>query len=234
VIRLDVPARVLAIYAHPDDTEIACGGTLAAWAAAGAEIHLVICTRGEKGSSDPSTDGDELAARRQDEVAEAVGILGLAGHRLLGYPDGEIENTTELRGQLVACLREVRPDVVFGHDPTAVFFGSGYVSHHDHRTVGWATLDACAPAAASPLYFPDAGPPHQVRTLVLSGTLEPDAWVDVADHLDTKVKALLCHRSQLPDDDDDLVAEAIRSRAAEAGEQAGATYAEVFRALDLA
>jgi LmbE family N-acetylglucosaminyl deacetylase len=232
VIELDPPARALAIYAHPDDTEIACGGTLAAWTAAGAEVHLVICTRGEKGSSDPGADGEALAEQRAGEVAAAATVLGLATHRLLGYPDGEFENTVEVREQLVACLRELRPDVVLGHDPTAVFFGSGYVSHHDHRTVGWATLDACAPAAASPLYFPDAGPPHQVGTLLLSGTLEPDAWVDVSSSLERKVEALLCHRSQLPDDDD-LVGDAIRSRAAEAGEQAGGAYAEVYRALRL-
>lgn len=232
MISLEVPERVVAIYAHPDDTEIACGGSLAAWAASGAEVHLVICTKGEKGSSDPGTDPEALARRRSGEVAEAAAVLGLAGHRLLGYPDGEIENTAEVRSRLVACLREVRPDVVFGHDPTAVFFGSGYVSHHDHRTVGWATLDACAPAAASPLYFPEAGPPHQVATLALSGTLEPDAGVDIDGFTDAKVKALLCHRSQLTDDDE-LVADAIRSRAEEAGRQAGHRYAEVFRALRL-
>lgn len=232
MIELEPPRRALAIYAHPDDTEVACGGTLAAWAAAGAEIHLVICTRGEKGSPDADVHRDELAARREAEVVDAAEVLGLAGHRMLGYPDGEIENTVDLRGQLVAALRQIRPEVVLGHDPTAVFFGSGYVSHHDHRTVGWATLDACAPAAASPLYFPEAGPAHQVSTLLLSGTLEPDAWVDVSSSLDAKVEALRCHRSQLPDDDA-LIADAVRSRAAEAGEHAGAAYAEVFRALRL-
>lgn len=233
MISLEVPDRVLAIYAHPDDTEIACGGSLAAWASAGAEVHLVICTRGEKGSSEPGLDPDALAEQRAAEVAEAAGVLGLAGHRLLGYPDGEIENTVEVRKRLVECLRELRPDVVFGHDPTAVFFGSGYVSHHDHRTVGWATVDACAPAAASPLYFPEAGPPHQVETLLLSGTLDADAAVDIADYADVKVQALLRHRSQLTNDDDGLVGEAIRARAEEAGELAGHRYAEVFRALRL-
>jgi LmbE family N-acetylglucosaminyl deacetylase len=233
MITIGVPDRVLAVYAHPDDTEIACGGSLAAWAAAGAEVHLIICTRGEKGSSDGATDPDALADRRASEVAEAAAVLGLAGHRLLGYPDGEIENSVEVRGRLVACLRELRPDVVLGHDPTAVFFGSGYVSHHDHRAVGWATLDACAPAAASPLYFPESGPPHQVGTLLLSGTLEPDAGVDIDGFTDAKVQALLCHRSQLAEDADELVGDAIRSRAQEAGEQAGHRYAEVFRALRL-
>jgi LmbE family N-acetylglucosaminyl deacetylase len=231
---VEVPERALAIYAHPDDTEIACGGTLAAWAAAGAEIHLVICTQGEKGAADADTDPAALAEERAAETAEAAAVLGLAGHELLGYPDGEIDNTVEVRGRLVERIRALRPEVVLGHDPTAVFFGSGYVSHHDHRSVGWATLDACAPAAASPLYFPDAGPPHQVATVLLSGTLEPDAWIDIATAIDQKVAALRCHRSQLPPDTD-LVADVVRERARETAEQSSSVveYAEAFRALRL-
>ena len=75
-------------------------------------------------------------------------------------------------------------------DPTAVFFGDAYVNHADHRAVGWATLDAVAPAAALPLYFPDLGPPHQVATVLLTGTLEPDAWVDVGDAVVQRSRSL--------------------------------------------
>src|SRR5437016_9851409 len=78
-----VPARVLAVYAHPDDPEISCGGTLARWARDGAEVHVLICTRGEKGSQDPDQDPDELARLRMDEMDEAAKVLGLAGHERL-------------------------------------------------------------------------------------------------------------------------------------------------------
>lgn len=229
-----VPERVLAIYAHPDDPEVSCGGTLAKWSAAGADVHVAIATKGEKGTSDPATDPDELAERRAGEVAEAMQILGAAAHHLLDLPDGEVDNTIELRGRLVALLREVRPTVVVAPDPTAVFFGDGYVNHRDHRELGWAVLDAVAPAAASPLYFPEAGTPHQVEEVHLSGTLEPDVWVDVSEALDTKVEALRCHRSQLGDDAGEWVAEFIRQRAADAGRQAGVAHAESFRRLRLA
>ncbi|MDZ7734022.1 MAG: PIG-L deacetylase family protein [Acidimicrobiia bacterium] len=225
------PERALAIYAHPDDTEVACGGTLAKWADAGTEVRVLICTRGEKGTSDPDTDPDELAARRAAEVAEAAAVLGVARHELLGHPDGEIESSVALRGVLVERLRSFRPDVVLGHDPTAVFFGSGYVSHHDHRAVGWATVDACAPAASSPLYHPRPDRPTTVSTILLSGTLEPDTWIDIGEVVERKIRALQCHRSQVGDGED--VPEIVRQRAAGSGGSAGGAHLEAFRALTL-
>ena len=211
---------------------MACAGTLARWARAGASVHLVVCNAGEKGSFDPSADPAALAVERAAEAAAAASVMGLAGHEVLGHPDGEIENTNELRAQLVRCVRSLRPDVVIAPDPTAVFFGDSYVNHHDHRVVGWATLDACAPMAASPLYFPSAGPAHQVASLLLAGTLEPDTWVDIGDVLDVKVAALRCHRSQVAGGED-VVADVVRHRAVEAGRRAGVDYAEGFRRLSL-
>lgn len=208
----DVPERALAVYAHPNDAEVSCGGTLATWVAAGAEVRLVVATRGEKGSFEPGTDPQALARARAEEVQAAARTLGLAGVELLGHPDGELANTVALRGELVAVLRRVRPDTVVCPDPTAVFFGDGYVNHVDHRELGWATLDAVAPAAGSPLYFPEAGPPHQVARVYLSGTLAPDAWVDVSAALDAKVAALACHGSQLAEKGEWL-REFVRQRA---------------------
>jgi LmbE family N-acetylglucosaminyl deacetylase len=224
------PERVLAVYAHPDDPEVSCAGTLSRWVRAGSEVHLVIATRGEKGSSDPGADPEALAAQRRGEADAAATVMGLTSHELLGYPDGEMVNSVELRGQLVERIRRIRPDVVVGPDPTAVFFGSSYVNHHDHREIGFALLDACAPAASSPLYFPDAGPAHHVGAIYLSGTLEPDTWVEITDTIDVKAEALLCHRSQVGAETD-LAAEIVRRRAASAGSQAGVAYAEAYRVL---
>jgi LmbE family N-acetylglucosaminyl deacetylase len=225
----EVPARALAVYAHPDDPEVSCGGTLASWAAAGAEVRVVIGALGEKGSADPDADPVQLAARRAEEVAAAADALGLAGVELLGHPDGELDAVQSLRAEIVGLIRTFRPDTVVCPDPTAVFFGDGYVSHVDHRAIGWATLDAVAPAAASPLYFPDRGPAHQVATLLVSGTLEPDVWVDVEGVLAKKVDALFAHRSQLAPDADDWLGDFVRSRAEAEGRRAGVTYAEAFR-----
>ncbi|HUQ64153.1 MAG TPA: PIG-L family deacetylase [Acidimicrobiales bacterium] len=228
------PTRALAVYAHPDDPEISCGGTLATWARAGTKVHVLICTRGEKGSSDPSVDVEKLARLRAREIAAAGKVLGLAGHAQLPINDGELENTTEVRALIVATIRRVRPDVIVCPDPTAVFFGESYYNHHDHRVVGWATLDSVAPAASNPHYFPDAGEQHEVATVFLSGTLEPNVWVDIGATMAQKIQALSCHKSQLGERDSEWVREAVEQRAREGGHIAGVTMAEGFRRLSLA
>lgn len=234
----EVPPRALAVFAHPDDPEVACAGTLATWVDAGSEVGLVIVNAGDKGSTDPGCDPGELAATRAAEVSAAAEVLGLAGCELLGVPDGETRNDVELRSRLVAAIRRWRPDAVVAPDPTAVFFGDAYVNHHDHRELGWAVLDACAPMAASPLYFPEAGPAHRVATVLLAGTLAPDCWVEVESAIDRKAEALACHVSQLGEDVD-VAADVVRARAAEAAEAAaeagttGLRLAEGFRRLRL-
>lgn len=236
----DVPDRVLAVYAHPDDPEMSCGGALARWAEAGADVRLVIVNAGDKGSPNPETDPAELTRRRAAEVDAAAAVLGLAGVERLGLPDGEVTNDVELRSRLVGLVRAHRPDIVVAPDPTAVFFGDSYVNHRDHRVVGEATLDAVAPAAASPLYFTGTGAPHRVATVLLSGTLEPDTWVPIDDTIDTKVEALRCHRSQLAGGGDvgehDLAVDVVRERAAGAAAASGVGtigYAEGFKRLTL-
>jgi LmbE family N-acetylglucosaminyl deacetylase len=232
VIFDDVPSRALAVFAHPDDPEVACAGTLARWAEAGSEVHLVIVNAGEKGTTDPAADPVELARLRANEADAAAAVMGLAGHDLLGIPDGELENNSGLRAELVGRIRALRPEVVIAPDPTAVFFGNAYVNHHDHRALGWAVVDACAPMAAFPLYFPEVGPPHQIADLLLAGTLEPDTWIDINDQMDVKVRALHCHSSQLGDTAE-VLRDVVEARALEAGASAGLRYAEGFRRIRL-
>lgn len=228
----EIPQRALAVFAHPDDLEVSCGGTVAGWALAGCEVTLVVCTRGDKGSLNEGTNPDALATQRGEEARASAQVLGAAHVELLGFDDGEVENTSALRRLLVGVIRRHRPDVVLMPDPTALIFGSTYVNHHDHRSVGAATLDACAPAAASPLYYPEQGAAHRVTRLLLSGTLAPDAWVDITSTVEQKSEALRCHRSQVGDNDA-LVTDLVRRRAAEEGARAGVSHAESYRCLDL-
>ncbi len=236
----ETPSSVLAIYAHPDDAEVSCGGALARWASEGALVHLLIAAQGDKGSNDPSVRAPDLVAERASEVTASAGIMGLASVTNLGIPDGEVENTLLLRRMLVAAVRRRRPAVVLCPDPTAVFFGDAYVNHHDHRMIGWAALDAVAPAAASRLYFPDDGEPHQVATVLMSGTQASDAWIDIASSLDAKVAALSSHRTQLGENAD-WAYEFLRVRAVEAGSAGSAVIgaahklrlAEGFRRIRL-
>ncbi|HEY3842287.1 MAG TPA: PIG-L deacetylase family protein [Acidimicrobiales bacterium] len=228
----DLPQVVLAVYAHPDDADVACGGALARWAKGGAAVHLVVCTDGGKGTSDPDVEPKELAAIRAGELEESSAIIGLTGVANLGYPDGELVDGDEFRHALVQWVRRLRPDVVCGHDPSALFFGQEYFNHRDHRIAGTVLLDAVSPAAALPLYFPEAGPPHQVTTVLLSGTLEPDVWVDVTETIDCKAAAVECHRTQFAEPGG-WAGEAVRRRAEEEGRRAGSRYAEGFRRLAL-
>ncbi len=228
-----VPEVVLAVYAHPDDADVACGGTLALWARRGSAVHLVVCTDGARGTPDPDMRPAELARRRAGELAEAAGIVGLASHRVLGATDGELDRRPTLVGELVGLVRSLRPEVVLGHDPTAVFFGQDYFNHRDHRAAGWALLDALSPSAALPHYFPEAGPPHQVSVTYLSGTLEPDVWVDVSETIEIKAAAVECHRSQFAGAEAGWAAEAVLRRAEEEGRRAGVAHAEGFRRLRL-
>lgn len=229
VIVSEIPASALAVYAHPDDPEVACGGTLARWARAGCRIHLVVANRGEKGSNDPAADGDALAAARAEEVARAADVLGVATVEHLGYPDGELDDGPALRRRLVEIIRRERPEALVAPDPTAVFFGDSYINHRDHRQLGWAVLDSIVPAASA-LYEVGTGDAHQVRLLLLSGTLEPSAWVDIADVLDVKVKAVSCHETRVPDDPA-LVTALLEARAQEEGARCGLALAEGFRRL---
>ncbi|HMD45147.1 MAG TPA: PIG-L deacetylase family protein [Acidimicrobiales bacterium] len=225
-----VPGVALAFYAHPDDADVACGGTLAAWAEAGCQVHLVICTDGGRGTTDARIDPAELVRRRAGELAASAVLTGLVSHHVLGLPDGELTDGPELRAEMVGWVRRLRPDVVCGHDPTAVFFGRSYFNHRDHRMAGWAMLDAVSPAAALPHYFSDRGPPHQVRAAYLSATLEPDVWVDITATIETKVAAVLCHASQFAPGEQ-WAGEAVRQRAREEGRRVGVPFAEGFRLL---
>ena len=228
----NVPSVALAVYAHPDDADVACGGTLALWASRGCAVHLVVCTDGGRGTADPLVGPVELAALRATELAAAAEVVGLASFRVLGAADGELDERAGFRAELVGLIRSVRPEVVLGHDPTAVFFGQDYFNHRDHRVAGWTLLDALSPSAVLPHYYPEAGPPHQVATALLSATLEPDVWVDISQTVDRKVAAVECHRSQIAGGEG-WAGTVVRRRAEEEGRRAGVRFAEGFRRLRL-
>jgi LmbE family N-acetylglucosaminyl deacetylase len=230
----DVPGRVLAVYAHPDDPEISAGGTLARWVDGGSEVHVVVTTRGDKGTSDPDADTEALVRVRETETAAAARVLGLASVQHFDYEDGELADDRPLRLDLVRVVRALKPDVVLCPDPTAVFFADGYINHRDHRVTGWATIDAVSPAAGNPHYFPELRTEgldvHQPTAVYLSGTFEPNITIDITTTLDRKIEALFCHASQL-EETGDWFREFLRESAEAAGRSVGVTYAEVFRRI---
>jgi LmbE family N-acetylglucosaminyl deacetylase len=236
-VDLPVPARALAIAAHPDDVEFGCGGTLAKWAAAGCEISHLVCTDGSKGSWDPADDPATLVAARQVEQRAASVALGGSGAVVfLGWRDGELESGLRQRAEVCHWIRRLRPDVVLGHDPW-----KRYRLHPDHRHAGFLAVEGIV-AARDPHFFPEQGEaPHRPSHLLLWEADEPDHVEDITAAIDRKLAALLEHRSQYRttmDIDDPASAEQaerfcdkIRLRHAEVGEAENLAYAERFKLL---
>jgi LmbE family N-acetylglucosaminyl deacetylase len=236
---LPTPARALAIGAHSDDVEFGCGATVAKWAAAGAAVTLLVLTDGSKGTWDPDADLADLVAARHREQEDAAAVLGLVGVEFLDRPDGELGSGLAERALVCEAIRRIRPDVVLGHDPW-----KRYRLHPDHRHAGWLALDGVV-AARDHHFFPDQQlPPHRPGRLLLFEAEEVDHLEEVDRHLDTKIRALLCHRSQWPSTmkidagapDGDAQLEGfvgrVRADAEAAGREAGVGPAEGFKLLD--
>jgi LmbE family N-acetylglucosaminyl deacetylase len=206
---------VLVVMAHPDDAEFGCGGTIARWAAAGKEINYVLCTSGDKGSSDPNISPLLLAKTRRVEQVNAAHVLGARDVAFLSYEDGTLTNTIALRRDIVREIRRFRPDAVICQDPTMRFGGARYLNHPDHRAAGDACLDAVYPSARDPHVFPEllleGFEPHKVREVFMSTTQNADVWIDVSDCFERKLEGLREHKSQVGDRFDQMV-ERIRER----------------------
>lgn len=186
-----VPTRALAVGAHPDDIEFGAGGTLAGWAAAGTDVHFLVLTDGSKGTWNPADDLAALIATRQDEARAAATTLAGATVHFGGFVDGELASGAELTRAVCRTIREVRPDVLLGHDPW-----KRYRLHPDHRHAGWATVDGLV-AARDPHFFPGlGGDHHRPDALWLFEADEPNCDIDIRASVSTKVDALLCHVSQ--------------------------------------
>ncbi len=184
------PERVLAVGAHPDDIEFGCGATIARWAAAGAEVHLLVLTDGSKGSWDVEVDPDDLAAERRHEQQDAADALGAAGVEFLDLVDGELQAGRAERAALCSVIRRVRPDTLLGHDPW-----KRYRLHPDHHEGGRLLLDGVV-AARDPHFFPDRGPVHRPDRILLFEAEVVDHVEDAGPGFDAKVAALLAHRTQ--------------------------------------
>ena len=227
---------VLGVFAHPDDAEIAAGGTLAKWCVAGREVHLLVLTNGDRGSSEPLRDRGELAATRAVETQAAGEILGLASAQVMGIPDGELENTAVVREAVIRRIREVRAETVLSVDPTAWFFENRYYNHTDHRRAGEIALDAAFPGAGNPHFFPEhlgeGLDVREIHDIWLAWTNESNHIEDVSGTFETKISALGKHESQLTQGIR-FFEEFLAKEAVELGQKIGVERAEEFRVLDL-
>lgn len=215
--------RVMAIFAHPDDAETAAGGTLSLMTSLGAEVSLLTIARGEKGRGESSN--------REKESLLAGEILGIKKIESLGYNDGEFNNDLELRALITEKVRCFAPDTVICPDPTAIFFSHAYVNHRDHRETGWAVLDVVSSAVNNPKYFATSKA-HDVSHLLCAGTLEPNCYVDISKSLDNKIKAVLCHESQVASRQEQVIS-SIKDSSSALNKSHGVKSTEIFRYCSL-
>lgn len=221
---------VLVVTPHPDDAEGGAGGTIAKWTRDGRKVVLVVCTNGDKGTSDRMLKPEKLAAIREKEQLDAAKTLGIAEVAFLRFPDQNLEDCRDFRLALSRQIRKHRPDLVVTIDPGS----NRYIRHRDHYMTGRVTLDAVFPYARDHLAFPELIEeeldPFNVREVWLFRPQEPDVYVDITDTFITKVDALYCHVSQMGRPRDEREAW-LRERSAETGVHIGGGLAEAFKRI---
>ena len=224
----DTRPRVMVIFAHPDDAEFICSGTVARFVASGYRAQYVLATSGDKGSDDPHATQEQLAATREAEQHAAAKVLGVEEVTFLRHKDGEVEVSIPFRKELALVIRRGRPDVVLTFDPW-----QRYQIHPDHRAVGMTALDAVA-AARDHMYYPEqlveGLKEHRVHNVYFFATDAPNYYVDITETIEQKIAALLCHASQIGSRE---IGEFVRARARAAGAEIGVEYAEAFHYLPM-
>ncbi len=230
--------RVLVVTAHPDDVDFGAAGTVASWTKAGVEVTYAIVTNGDAGGFDPAVPRSEIPAIRQAEQRAAAAATGVTDVRFLGYKDGELTVTHDLRRDISRVIRQVRPQRLLTQSPERNWARLP-ASHPDHLAAGEATVQAVYPDARNPFAHPTLLQDERldawtVPELWLMGSATNDHWVDITDTFDAKIAALRAHVSQT--EHVEQLEEFIRTwtlRAAEAGGLPEGRLAEQFMVVTL-
>tara|TARA_B110000263_G_scaffold109023_1_gene95313 strand:+ start:1889 stop:2614 length:726 start_codon:yes stop_codon:yes gene_type:complete len=236
---LDKVAMV--VTAHPDDAEWGCSGSVAKWTRLGWDVVYVLCTDGSKGTEDRKISGKELSKIREEEQRNAGKILGLKAIEFLGYPDGYLEPTLEVRRDISREIRKYKPSILITTNPKRDLFSGGYLGHPDHFAAGEAALSAVFPSARDHLTFPElleeGLEPHKVKQVWISmfnlGHNNSHLFFNPLEKKDVELatNALLAHASQISDSD--RAKEHMSSRRQEMGKICDSDYAEAFSKFEL-
>src|SRR5579862_7349975 len=195
--------RVLVVTAHPDDVDFGFAGMVATMTDAGVDVTYCIVTDGDAGGSETGVPRSEMAGKRREEQTAAAAVVGVHDLHFLGYPDGRVESSLDLRRDISRVIRQVRPQRVMMQSPDRNWERI-YASHPDHLAVGEATIAAVYPDArnrwAHPELEAEGHEPWSVAAVWI-GAGGPDVthYVDITTSIDRKIEALLCHKSQIPD-----------------------------------
>jgi LmbE family N-acetylglucosaminyl deacetylase len=226
--------RALVVTAHPDDIEFGCGGTVATWTDAGAEVTYCIVTDGSTGTQDRSLMGAGLTEVRRAESEAAAKICGVDHIEWLGYRDGYVEYSLDLRRDIARVFRKFKPHRYLVMDPTPTI-DDRFINHPDHRAIGQASLDVTLTAGTTPGHFPELleeglDPWRGLRETWIVGPGNKPILVDITETIKRKLDALMCHVSQVGDNRSTIEGW-IKAYCAEAGAPAGYAYAESFQVI---
>ncbi len=225
-------AQVMVVTPHPDDAEIGAGGTIARWISEGKDVIYVVCTNGDKGTSDTNMKPDELARIREQEQLAAANLLGVREVVFLRHPDQSLEDTPEFRKEIVRLIRLYQPETVVTVDPYR-----RYLWHRDHRITSRVTLDAIFPYARDFLAYPDlleqGLQPHKVKEVLLWGSEDSNYRSNITDTFDIKIAALRCHKSQISDNPSSGLEERMRERYKMLAEGEDYELAEAFHRVEI-
>lgn len=229
----DGVSRVLVVTAHPDDVDFGAAGTVAAFVAAGVEVAYCVVTDGDAGGEDRNVARADMAARRREEQLAAAAVVGVSDVTFLGYPDGRVVPSLELRRDVSRVVRRFRPERVVSQSPERNW-DRIFASHPDHLAAAEAAACAVYPDARNPFAHPElleeGLEPHTVGELWLMAHRSADVAVETTEHFGTKLAALRCHRSQVGDGEhlEPMLREWSQGAARSAGLPDGA-LAEAFR-----
>lgn len=230
-----IPESALAVFAHPDDIEFGCAGTIARWIQQGTRVAYVLVTSGDVGIAKEDITRQQAADIREAETLAAAAVVGVSDVTFFRVPDGMVENTMELRKRIVREIRRFQPEVVLSSDPTMIFTPMGGINHPDHRAVGNAVLDAVFPAAGQPHFFEELAQEglkaHKVRKVYLTARGEGDTFVNISDTIDLKIASLQKHESQVGQWKE--LAERMKERSAQTAKGKEMGHAEAFRVLTI-
>src|SRR5258706_10562827 len=184
--------RAMAIYAHPDDAEFGMAATVAKWVKAGVEFTYCMVTNGASGSDDETMTREKLRDTRYAEQRAAAKILGVKNTVFLGYEDGYLYPTLEVRRDVARQIRIHKPDVLFTMDPT-MRIGGNYINHPDHIAAAEGTLRSINPDASTRQMFPelckdDDLEPHKRKWLYFTPFDEAATAIDIRHDMRTRVK----------------------------------------------
>jgi N-acetyl-1-D-myo-inositol-2-amino-2-deoxy-alpha-D-glucopyranoside deacetylase len=207
---------VLAVFAHPDDESLACGGTLARLADAGVRVVLLCASHGERGAQTGPARDDELGRVRSEELLRAAETLGIAHVLIFSHPDGELRwaEVSLLLAEIAMTVERFSPDAVITFGADGLYWHLDHIGIHERTTAAMRLLGPAAP----PLYYVTM--PRDAMTSIVAHaagrgwtpppkgfwSLAPEAFglgagaptivVDVADWAERKVTAVRSHQSQ--------------------------------------